>query len=162
MATHRAKPAAFTDAASVEAALSSPTTDKDLLAAIAASAALTEDLALTFLKRRDLPHQALEALAKNGRALKSRKVKCAVVEHPRAPRHVSLPLMRHMYTFELMQISLLPGVAADLKLALEDVLIGRVVATTDYGDERSAFCAIEVDGLQTKCIVPSKLCLPLT
>jgi hypothetical protein len=43
-----------------------------------------------------------------------------------------------------------------------DVLIGRVVATTDWGDERNAFCAIEVDGLQTKCIVPSKLCLPLS
>ena len=116
----------FPDAASLEALLASSNPDKDSLCAIASSAALNEDLALTFLKRRDLPHQALEALARNGRALKSRKVKSAVVEHPRTPRHISLPLMRHMYTFELMQISLLPGVAADLKLAIEDVLVGRL------------------------------------
>jgi hypothetical protein len=127
----------FPDTAALEAALSSQRaandSDKEFLCAIASSAALNEDLALTFLKRRDLPHQALEALAKNGRALKSRKVKSAVVEHPRTPRHVSLPLMRHMYTFELMQITLLPGVAADLKLAIEDVLVSRL-ATLAAGE----------------------------
>ncbi|HUS19888.1 MAG TPA: hypothetical protein VMZ25_09575 [Terriglobales bacterium] len=126
----RSAKTAFTDVASLEAAIASQSKDNEFLSAIAASAALHEDLALTFLKRRDLPHAVLEALAKNGRAVKSRKVKCAVVEHPRTPRHVSLPLMRHMYTFELMQLSLLPGVAADLKLALEDVLVGRVSTLT--------------------------------
>lgn len=120
----------LTDTAALEAALTAATaqgaTDKDTLAAIAASPALNEDLTLTFLKRRDLPPHALEALARNGRVMKSRKVKCAVVQHPQTPRHVSLPLMRHMYTFELMQVALLPGVAADVKLAVEDVLVSRL------------------------------------
>ncbi len=118
--------AVFANAAALEAALSTPNNDPATLVAIAASPALNEDLALTFLKRRDLPQQALEALARNGRVMKSRKVKCAVVEHPQTPRHVSLPLMRPMYTFELMQIALLPGVAADVKLAIEDVLVSRL------------------------------------
>jgi hypothetical protein len=134
MASPRKKPAAavstFADTSALESALATATaqgtSDKETLAAIVASPALNEDLALTFLKRRDLPQHALEALARNGRVMKSRKVKCAVVEHPQTPRHVSLPLMRHMYTFELMQVALLPGVAADVKLAVEDVLVSRL------------------------------------
>ena len=136
MASHRTKPPraehALTDAAAVESALASH--DKEILLAVAASPALNEDLTLTFLKRRDLPQQALEALAKNGRIMKSRKVKNAVVEHPKTPRHVSLPLMRHLYTFELMQIALMPAVPADVKMAIEDVLVGRL--TTLAAGER--------------------------
>ncbi|MEO6119517.1 MAG: hypothetical protein ABIP12_02415, partial [Terriglobales bacterium] len=84
MTTRKAKSAlALTDATALESALASQ--DKDVLIAVAASPALNEDLTLTFLKRRDLNQQALEALARNGRAMKSRKVKCAVVEHPQTP-----------------------------------------------------------------------------
>lgn len=114
----------FRDAAELEAALSSQ--DKHVLASIASSRLLNEDLALAFLKRLDLPHQALDTLAKNVRAMKSRKVKYEVVKHPRTPRHVALPLMRQMYTFELMQATLTPAVAADLKVAIEDLLLSRV------------------------------------
>jgi hypothetical protein len=118
----------FADAAAIDAALGSM--EKSVLLGIAASAALTEDLALAFLKRRDLPQAALEALAKNGRALKSRKVKSALVEHAKTPRHVSLPLMRHMYTFELMQVALTPVVPTDVKMAVEDVLVSRLTTLT--------------------------------
>jgi hypothetical protein len=114
----------FPDAAAIESALGS--IEKPVLIGIATSPALNEDLALAFLKRHDLPQAALEALAKNGRALKSRKVKTHLVAHPKTPRHVSLPIMRHMYTFELMQVTLTPGVAADVKLAIEDVLVNRI------------------------------------
>lgn len=132
MASHKAKHPAeiphFKDAAALEGAIASQ--DKEVLIAVAGSGLLNEDLALTFLKRRDLPQPALEALAKNGRAMKSRKVKAGVVSHPKTPRHVSLPLMRHMYTFELMQITLTSAVAADLRMAIEDVLVNRVPTLT--------------------------------
>ena len=134
MASHKAKPShpqeghIFKDAAALEAALGSQ--EKEVLIAVAGSGVLNEDLALAFLKRRDLPQAALEALAKNGRAMKSRKVKVGVVAHPKAPRHVTLPLMRHMYTFELMQITLTPAVATDLRMAIEDVLVSRVATLT--------------------------------
>jgi len=118
----------FRDATSLEAALGS--VDKEVLIGIASSHALTEDLALALLKRRDLPQAALEALAKNGRVLKHRKVKSAVVVHPKTPRHVSLPMMRSMYTFELMQVALTPVVATDVKMAVEDVLISRLSTLT--------------------------------
>ncbi len=92
--------------------------------------ALTEDLALSLLKRADLHPQVIEQLARNSSALKSRKVKIALASHPHTPRHVSVPLARHFYTFDLMKVALAPGVPADVKVAVDDVLIARLKAVT--------------------------------
>ena len=99
--------------------------DMEVLRSVAASSRLTEDLALTLLKRRDLPQTVLDSLSRNGGAMRHRKVILALVSHPRAPRHVTLPVTRRLYTFELMQLALVPGIAADLKVAIEETLISR-------------------------------------
>ncbi len=96
----------------------------------AADAALTEDWALALLKRADLPGEVLEQLAKNANALKSRKVKIALASHPHTPRHVSVPLARQFYTFDLMKLTLSPSVPADVKVAVDDVLIARLNSVT--------------------------------
>jgi hypothetical protein len=101
----------------------------DLLRA-AADPALTEDLALALLKRADLPPEVLEQLSKNGNALKLRKVKVALVCHPHTPRHVSVPLARQFYTFDLLKVALSPGVPADVKVAVDEVLIARLKTIT--------------------------------
>ncbi len=92
----------------------------------AANPALTEDLALSLLARSDLPVEVLEQLAKNGTVLKLRKAKLALVSHPHTPRHVSVPLIRQFYTFDLMKIALTPSVPADVKVAADDILIARL------------------------------------
>jgi len=96
----------------------------------AADPALTGDLALALLKRPDLPPEVLEQLAKNASALKSRKVKIALASHPNTPRHVSVPLARQFYTFDLMKVALSPRVPADVKVAVDDVLISRLKTVT--------------------------------
>src|SRR6476660_1059868 len=53
----------------------------EMLAAVAADARLTEDLALALLKHPGLPREALEALNKNGSLMRQRKVRMAVVTH---------------------------------------------------------------------------------
>ncbi len=98
----------------------------DELRELASSVQLTEDLALALLTRRDLPGSAIEALANNRAVAQRRSVQLEIVRHPRAPRHVSLPIIRRLYTFELMQVALSPAVAADLKMAAEDTLIPRL------------------------------------
>jgi hypothetical protein len=92
----------------------------------AADPTLNEDLALALLKRSDLPAEALERLSKNGAVVKSRKVKLALVQHPRTPRHVSLPMVRHLFTFDLMRVALTPMVPADVKMAADEALINRL------------------------------------
>jgi hypothetical protein len=96
----------------------------------ASNTALTEDLALSLLNRPDLPAEAIEQLAKNGSVLKLRKVKVAIVCHPHAPRHVSVPLARQFYTFDLMKVALSPTAPADVKVAADEVLIARVKTIT--------------------------------
>jgi hypothetical protein len=101
----------------------------DLLRA-AADPDLTEDLALALLKRPDLHSEVLEQLAKSANALKSRKVKIALASHPHTPRHVSVPLARQFYTFDLMKVALAPLAPADVKVAVDDVLISRLKTVT--------------------------------
>src|SRR5438105_596607 len=92
----------------------------------AADPELTEDLALALLKRSDLSSEVIEQLSKHPAIGKSRKLRRAVVEHPKTPRHLSVPMLRHLFTFELMHVALTPSVPADVKRAAEQVLIGRL------------------------------------
>ncbi len=103
-----------------------PKESPEILISTASDPALTEDLALALLKRSDLPAQALDQLSKNGDLMKIRKVKIAVVEHPKTPRHVSVPMVRHLFTFDLMHVALTPAVPADIKMTAEDALIHRL------------------------------------
>jgi hypothetical protein len=117
------------DTARGPAAAATPAAPADLLHT-AADPALTENLALSLLKRADLHPEVIEQLARNASALKSRKVKIALASHPHTPRHVSVPLARQFYTFDLMKVALAPGVPADVKVAVDDVLIARLKAVT--------------------------------
>ena len=92
----------------------------------AAEGGFTEDSALALLRRADLPTETIEQIAKNGAVARHRKVKVALLEHPHTPRHVSLPLIRQLYTFDLMQLALTPVVAADLKMAADEALCNRL------------------------------------
>src|SRR5579863_6524421 len=72
-------------------------TSKEILQAVAAHHGLKEDLALSMLKRMDVPPEVLKTLSTNGRVLKYRKVRMALVVHPKVPRYVGTPLMRNLY-----------------------------------------------------------------
>jgi hypothetical protein len=90
--------------------------------------ALTSDLALASIADRGLSSEVLEQISKNTAAMKSRKVRLALAAHPRAPRRIALRLIRELYTFDLMQFSLLPVVAADLKRVADELLVGRLAS----------------------------------
>ncbi|MGB6475889.1 MAG: hypothetical protein WBF04_17700 [Candidatus Sulfotelmatobacter sp.] len=108
---------------------STPAISPDDLAR-ASDPALTPDLALALLQRRDLPADAVEQISKNAGVMKSRKVRIAVAAHPRAPRRIALRMIREFYTFDLMQFALQPAVAADLKRAADEMLVNRLTSIT--------------------------------
>ena len=110
----------------IEAIHSAPSED---LTRIAADSSLTADLALALMKRADLPTEALEQIAKN-RSAQNRKVKLAVACHPRTPRHVSVPLVRQLYSFDLMKLALSTRAPADVKLTADETLIARLKSVT--------------------------------
>ena len=104
--------------------------ERDDLVRAAADPALTGDLALALLQRADVPGEVLEQLAKNRTALKLRKVKVALACHLHTPRHVSVPLIRQFYTFDLMKVAFSPVVPADVKLSADETLIARLKTIT--------------------------------
>lgn len=95
-----------------------------------AEAILSDDLALAQLRNRDLPGEQIEQLSKNRNLLKSRKVRFALAAHPHSPRPLALRLIRELYSFDLMQLSLTPAVAADLKRLADELLVSRLPSIT--------------------------------
>ena len=87
---------------------------------------LSEDAALAILKSNDVAAEALAQLAKNPSTSKSRKVMVGLASHPRTPRHISIPLLRSMFTFDLMNIALAPAIAPDIKRAAEEQILMRL------------------------------------
>ena len=98
----------------------------DVLREAAAHPGMNEDLTLGLLARRDLAGAVVEALVRNPSVMKHRKVVTAIVGHPRTPRHVSMPMVRSLYVFELMHVALTPAVAPDIKRAAEDQIVQRL------------------------------------
>jgi hypothetical protein len=96
----------------------------------AGESVLTADLALAAVKDRDLPSEVIEQISRNTAVMKSRKVRVALAAHPRAPRRIALRLIRELYTFDLMQFSLIPAVAADLKRVADELLVARLASIT--------------------------------
>jgi len=97
---------------------------------------LNEDQALALLKRSDLAPEALEHLSKNTGVMKSRKVKRAVIAHPKTPRYIAVSILRQLFTFDLMQVALLTTLAGDLRIAAEESLIKRI-ETISSGEKLS-------------------------
>jgi len=89
-------------------------------------AAFTEDLALSLPKQTNLRPEIIARISKNSALMKSRKLKLAVVAHPKTPRHLLLPILRHLFTFDLMRVALMPTIAADIKIVAEESLINRL------------------------------------
>jgi hypothetical protein len=97
-----------------------------VLLALLDNPALDETQLCLLLERKDLPSEVLEEVTRRKPLLKSYRVKRALVFHPRAPRLVSLRLIRELYVMDLVQLTLLPETPAELKRNAEDQLLTRL------------------------------------
>jgi hypothetical protein len=98
----------------------------DVLLALLDNPALDETQLCLLLERKDLPGEILEEVGRRKHLLKSYRVKRALAFHPRTPRLISLRLLRDLYLMDLVQITLSPGVPAELKLNAENQLLARL------------------------------------
>jgi uncharacterized protein (DUF1778 family) len=98
----------------------------DVLLALLDNPALDETQLCLLLDRKNLPGEVLAEVARRKPLLKSYRVKRSLAFHPRAPRLVSLRLLRDLYLMDLVQVAILPGVPAELKRNAEDQLLARL------------------------------------
>lgn len=98
----------------------------DVLLALLDNPALDESHLCLLLERKDLPGEILEEVGKRRPLLKNYRVKRAFCFHPRAPRLITLRLLRDLYLMDLVQFTLSPGVPANLKRNAEEQLLARL------------------------------------
>ena len=98
----------------------------EVLFALLENPALDETLLALLLSRKDLSADIIENIAGRKTFLKSYAVKRALVFHPGAPRLVVLRLLRDLYLMDLVQFSLSPVAAAELRLHAEEYIIARL------------------------------------
>src|SRR5258708_9528912 len=98
----------------------------DVLLALLENPALDETHVCLLLERKDLRGEILEEVARRKPLLKSYRGKRSLALHPRTPRLVSLRLLRDLFLMDLVQITLLPGISAELKLNAEEQLLARL------------------------------------
>jgi hypothetical protein len=98
----------------------------EVVLALLDNPALDELQLCLLLERKNLPGEILEEVARRKSFLKSYRVKRALAFHVRTPRLVSLRLLKDLYLMDLVQLTLLPGTPAELKLNAEDQLISRL------------------------------------
>jgi len=100
--------------------------DAGVLLALLDNPSLEETQLCMLLERKNLPGEVLEEVARRKPLLKSYRVKKALAFHPRTPRLVTMRLLRDLYLMDLVQITLLPGIPAELKRNAEDQLVSRL------------------------------------
>jgi hypothetical protein len=98
----------------------------DVLLALLDNPALDETQLCLLLDRKDLPTGILEEVARRKPLLKNYRVKRALAFHPRTPRLASMRLIRELYLMDVVQLTLLPGISAELKRIAEEQLIARL------------------------------------
>ena len=98
----------------------------DVLLALLDNPALDETQLCFLLDRKDLPTEILEEVARRKPLLKNYRVKRALAFHPRTPRLASMRLIRELYLMDVVQLTLLPGISAELKRIAEEQLIARL------------------------------------
>ena len=98
----------------------------DVLLALLDNPALDESQLCLLLERKDLPGEILEEVGRRKPLLKNYRVKRALAFHPRAPRLITLRLLRDLYLMDLVQLTLSPGVLAELKRNAEEQLLARL------------------------------------
>jgi len=99
---------------------------KGVLVALAGNPSLQEQDLLRLLERRDLPREAVTAVARHTEARRSYNLQLALARHPKAPRPVSLPLLKFFHLFDLLRVAETPGVPADVKMAAEGTILRKL------------------------------------
>jgi len=103
-------------------------TAKEVLVSLARNPNLQERDLLRLLERKDLPREALQEIAVHKAGAKSYSLKLALARHPKTPRLVALPILKFLYLFDLLRVSLTPGVPTEIKLVAEDAILKKLEA----------------------------------
>lgn len=99
---------------------------EDVLLALLENPKLDETHVIRLLERLDLPANVLGAVGAEGKWAASESVRLGLARHPRTPKRIALSVVRQLYLFDLVRLSLMPSAPADIKRVAEEIIISRV------------------------------------
>ncbi len=100
--------------------------EAEVLLALLENPDMQEPQVSRLLERLDLSAELLESVAKEGKWSSSESVRIRLARHPHTPRRVALSMLRQLFLFDLVQVSLLPSAPADIRRAAEELIVTRV------------------------------------
>src|ERR1700683_4707083 len=99
--------------------------DAEVLLALLENPNMQEPQVSRLLERLDLSAELLESVAKEGKWSSSESVRIRLARHPHTPRRGALSMLRQLFLFDLVRVSLLPSAPADIRRAAEELMIQR-------------------------------------
>lgn len=100
--------------------------NEEVLAAVLTNPALTETDVCILLERLELTPSLLGAIAQHPSWKKNEGVRLRLARHPHCPRRVALNLLRQLFLFDLVEVSLLPSTAGEIRRVAEEIVIQRL------------------------------------
>jgi hypothetical protein len=101
-------------------------TDEETLLALLENPHIEEPHISQMLERLDLSANVLTAIAEKGKWTASEAVRLRLARHPRTPRRLAMALLRRLYLFDLVRVSLLPSTPAEIRRVAEELILTRV------------------------------------
>jgi hypothetical protein len=99
---------------------------EEILAAILENAHCEETHIVLLLERLDISSNLVEAISRQTKWSSSEAVRLRLACHPRTPKRVALAVLRQLYLFDLVRVSLLPSAPPDIKRLAEETIVSRV------------------------------------
>jgi hypothetical protein len=100
--------------------------DQESLGKLLENLQLEEPHVCLLLERMDLSASILEKIAAHAEWVRSEGVKLRLARHPRTPRRLALSLVRQLYLFDLVRLSLLPSAPPEVRRLAEEVILTRI------------------------------------
>src|SRR5271156_2043336 len=100
--------------------------DEENLLALLQNPLIEEPHISQMLERLDLSANALPPIAEKGKWAAREAVRLRLARHPRTPRRFAMALLRQLYLFDLVRLSLLPTTPAEIRRVAEELMITRV------------------------------------
>jgi hypothetical protein len=101
-------------------------TDEGVLLALLENPNLEETHVTLLLERLDLSTNVLSAVGSEGKWTASEAIRLGVARHPRTPKRIALAVVRQLFLFDLVKLSLLPSAPGDIRRIAEEVIITRI------------------------------------
>jgi len=87
---------------------------------------LHESHVCLLLERLDLPVALLEAIGSNPQWLRSEAVRVRLARHPHTPQRIAVPLVRQIFLFDLVALSMLPSAPSEVRRLAQESILTRI------------------------------------